>query len=429
MTTRRRRKPAGSERSVAATLAISLGGILVCAVIAWAAWTTPDGVPGTGYYTLVARFDDTAGLGVHSEVRLSGERVGQAIHPRFMGGTAVMDLQLNRSIAPLRADSKLVVRSKGLLGQRFLELQPGRAGAPLDDGDQLRVRNTSSTVTIPQTLTAFDPRTRRRLGDMIDGLGAGVFGRSDDLNGLFETSPSMFTDLGSLSRAVSAREGAAQRFVPSLGSAAAAAQPAREDIATGFDPYQRALEPFAARGAALRSTLDVAPAALAATRSGLLAATPVLAQARRLSRAAAATLRPAPAALRATASLLAISAAPLRAARGLLDQVPPVVAPVKGLSRVLPPVLPRVEGILQDTIPLLEELAPRRCEILQFGRNWRSMLENGIPAGGAVGPTTSLRLLLLAGQESIASFDDPMVGPMGRNPYPAPCVAGTEPLP
>jgi hypothetical protein len=47
-----------------------------------------------------------------------------------------------------------------------------------------------------------------------------------------------------------------------------------------------------------------------------------------------------------------------------------------------------------------------------------------------VGPLTTLRLELIAGQESLGGLARPLDSEhVGRNPYPAPCEAGTEKLP
>ena len=77
-----------------------------------------------------AHFKDVAGLDDKSAVRIAGVRKGKvdgiALRP---DGTAVVHLALDPDVE-LREGASAQIRSLGLLGDKYVELQPGAAGAP-----------------------------------------------------------------------------------------------------------------------------------------------------------------------------------------------------------------------------------------------------------------------------------------------------------
>jgi phospholipid/cholesterol/gamma-HCH transport system substrate-binding protein len=80
--------------------------------------------------TVDAHFKDVAGLDDKSAVRIAGVRIGKvdgiSLRP---DGTAVVHLALDPGVE-LREGATAMVRSLGLLGDKYVELQPGAPGAP-----------------------------------------------------------------------------------------------------------------------------------------------------------------------------------------------------------------------------------------------------------------------------------------------------------
>jgi hypothetical protein len=109
------------------------------------------------------------------------------------------------------------------------------------------------------------------------------------------------------------------------------------------------------------------------------------------------------------------------------------------LNRVSPVIAPAIRA-LTNNLPPLRELASRGCDVLDFGRNWRSTLGFGIPTGTdplstldgpipGLGPITSLRVVAarIFQPDSLMADNPPKsVEGLGRNAYPAPCVAISE---
>jgi phospholipid/cholesterol/gamma-HCH transport system substrate-binding protein len=94
-------------------------------------------------YRLQAPFDNVAGLGNGSEVRLGGVRVGivEMIQmPREAGGRVVVIMDLESSTQRLiRKDSVVAIQTEGLLGSKYVTISPGSPdAAEVKEGDTLR---------------------------------------------------------------------------------------------------------------------------------------------------------------------------------------------------------------------------------------------------------------------------------------------------
>jgi len=389
----------------------------------WVAQKSQDRLPWRAYYTLTVKTRDLAGLAAHNEVRLAGERVGQVLEPRIVDGSPAVEVQLDGDVGPLPTDTRFVVRSKGLLGGRYLEVVRGREAATLRDGETVRASSASATIALPEVFNALDAPTRLAAGRIIDAEGIGVLGRGHQLNETFNQAPGLFAKFETVSTAILARQGAARRLAPSITAAASGAVPVRRDIATGFRPSAEAFQPFGDRRPDVISTLEQSPGTLATARDGLRRTDRLLVETSALSRALRRMLRNAPQALRQTARLLDAAPSDLRRADRLLVKVP---APVRALLAAAPRLkreLPRLDGALKSADPVLTVLAPHACDVSNWARNWSSMLSFGVPGGGEIGQLNALRLELLQVPSSIVQ-GLPLGQGVRIDPYPKPCSTG-----
>lgn len=107
-----------------------------------------------GGYTLHAKFDRIDGLGVGSDVRIAGVKVGRvtaaAIDPKTF--EAVVTLSVADDIH-LPTDSGAIVTSDGLLGGKYLSLSPGGEDRLLPPGGTITV--TQSSINIEDLLGKF----------------------------------------------------------------------------------------------------------------------------------------------------------------------------------------------------------------------------------------------------------------------------------
>jgi len=113
-----------------------IGAVVLAAagVFLYIVYTTTD-VSAGGGYPLTARFDRVGALQLGADVRLSGIKVGtvtdQELDPKTY--QAIVRFSVDPSIE-LPEDTSASITSSGLLGDSFLQLQPGGSPMMLDHG-------------------------------------------------------------------------------------------------------------------------------------------------------------------------------------------------------------------------------------------------------------------------------------------------------
>jgi len=100
-----------------------------------------------------AVFEDVAGLDDESAVRIAGVRKGHVTDIKVLpDGRAEVTLQVDDDV-PLHTNAQAKVANLGLLGEKYIELDPGTPTAPI-------LANTGTSVTLPGTQPAtFDDVT------------------------------------------------------------------------------------------------------------------------------------------------------------------------------------------------------------------------------------------------------------------------------
>ncbi|MBA2350186.1 MAG: MCE family protein [Solirubrobacterales bacterium] len=399
---------------------VGMVGVLAVVVLTVIGFNSPNAIPGRSYYNLTAKFDTADNLTAHYQVRMGGKLVGQVLDPRVEDGQAVVDLQLEPSVEPLRSDTTLEVRPRSPVGVRYLDIEPGQKGTPMPEGATIPAKQTGSTTQLDEVLSTFDPKTRARTQVFMKELGTGFAGRGQDLNDTIGITPKMLRDTRTVLSAFTERPGSIRSIIRGGGTLADTADPVRIAIADGFAPEAEALKPFTEERDAVQSTLDKAPGALATVRSGLPQVDPLIEQVRGLARDVRPALRAGPTTFAQTSALLQEARPGLRDADDTLELADDAVLPTIRLLDTVKPVLPVLDSTLENGTPLVSTLGAYGCDIVQYGERWTSMLAFGNQDGGA------LRLNLQFGPESVygATARSPLAGP--TNPRPEPCVAGTE---
>ncbi|MBW7957445.1 MAG: MCE family protein [Deltaproteobacteria bacterium] len=88
-------------------------------------------------YTLFVEFDSAAGLDPNAAVRVAGVEVGRVRKISLVDHKALLELQIRPDIK-IGKDFTAVLTTKGLLGEKYLELLPGHPGAPpLKEGEYI----------------------------------------------------------------------------------------------------------------------------------------------------------------------------------------------------------------------------------------------------------------------------------------------------
>lgn len=111
-------------------------------------------IGGGDGYTLQARFTSVSGLRVGAEVEIAGVRVGRVARIELdpAEAMAVVTLQLDKQVK-LTDDVIASVKTSGLIGDKYIDLQPGGVGDPLAPGDT--ITDTESAVDLEALISKY----------------------------------------------------------------------------------------------------------------------------------------------------------------------------------------------------------------------------------------------------------------------------------
>lgn len=155
--------------------------------------------------------------GQGQSVRVAGVTVGTIDKVRLKDGRAVVTLGIEQRFKRLiRRDATALLRSKTGLKDMFVEVDPGH-GRPLDEGDQIALRDTLPDVNLDEVLAVLDADTRPYLKLLISGGGKGLKGRGDDASRTLRQLGPLQRDVGRVSGALAERRTNLRRLVNRYG--------------------------------------------------------------------------------------------------------------------------------------------------------------------------------------------------------------------
>ncbi len=103
-------------------------------------------------YTIYADFPDAGGLQRGAVIELAGVEIGRVESVDLADYQARVALKIQREIK-LQDDAVVAIKSKGLIGERYIEITPGRAETMISPGSHLR--QTESPVDIQDLIGGF----------------------------------------------------------------------------------------------------------------------------------------------------------------------------------------------------------------------------------------------------------------------------------
>ena len=140
------------SRSLVETL---LGAVVLAVAIGFVVFAyTRSGVATVSGYEVSAAFNRVDGIANGSDVRIGGIKVGSVIERTLEPETfrAVLRMSIDETVE-LPTDSSAAVVSDGLLGGKFIDLQPGAEETPIKDGG--RIAYTQSSLLLEELIGKF----------------------------------------------------------------------------------------------------------------------------------------------------------------------------------------------------------------------------------------------------------------------------------
>ncbi len=108
-----------------------------------------------GSYQVQARFDNIGSLKTRSPVTIAGVVVGRVASIHFDSETfqAVVTMTIQPEYKVLPTDSSASILTSGLLGEKYIGLEPGADEAVIQDGG--RIEHTQSALVLEQLIGKF----------------------------------------------------------------------------------------------------------------------------------------------------------------------------------------------------------------------------------------------------------------------------------
>jgi virulence factor Mce-like protein len=171
----------------------------ICAGAFVVAGASDKGADGRSYRIM---FDNAFGLTKGGDFRVGGVNAGQttdfeAVKKPGEAPKAVVTVEITKpGFEDFRTDASCEIRPQSLIGEYYVDCQPGSSQERLKPGGTVPVEQTSSTIPVDIVNDIMRRPYRERFRLLITELGTGLAGRPDDLQevlrrahpGLRETS-------------------------------------------------------------------------------------------------------------------------------------------------------------------------------------------------------------------------------------------------
>jgi phospholipid/cholesterol/gamma-HCH transport system substrate-binding protein len=109
---------------------------------------------GGSYYYITARFSSVSGLKEGAIVDVAGVQIGQVDRITLDTGEMVATVRMKIKVGtPLTEDAVASVKTSGLIGDKYIQIEPGASMVLLKDGD--RITETESAVDLESILAKY----------------------------------------------------------------------------------------------------------------------------------------------------------------------------------------------------------------------------------------------------------------------------------
>ncbi|MCW2983854.1 MAG: hypothetical protein JWR63_1424 [Conexibacter sp.] len=209
---------------------------------------------------LHATFPQANNLYRGSDVRIAGVSVGRVVQVARVGLRARVTFSVRHPYVPVRRGARLLLRTKTLLGEAYLELVPGaRTAAAVPENGWLAVDAGVSPQRLDQVLSTFDPPTREAFRQFTGGLASAVAGRGSDLSAGLAGTADLASGLDDLTGIVDRNRVQVGRLVAGAGDVLSAAGEREGEVQAAVRSGRRVLDTTAGRSAALGATVQRLP--------------------------------------------------------------------------------------------------------------------------------------------------------------------------
>jgi phospholipid/cholesterol/gamma-HCH transport system substrate-binding protein len=109
-------------------------------------------VVGGTHYTVIAEFTTASGLKTGASVEIAGVEVGRVQRISLNHDRALVTLAIEKGVA-LSSDTIASIKTRGIIGDKYMSLSPGGGGDPLKPGD--RIRDTEAGLDLEELVSQY----------------------------------------------------------------------------------------------------------------------------------------------------------------------------------------------------------------------------------------------------------------------------------
>ncbi len=229
--------------------------------------TIPLGAQG---YRINVSFPNAQDLATQADVRIAGVTVGKVVSTQLdpKGNRTLATLQIQSGYAPIRQDTRAVLRTKTILGETYVQLIPGAPRGPtVADGGTLPRSQVVPTVQLSDIFNALDPTTRHAFQTWQQELAKAVNGNDQNLNDVLGNLPTFAADATDILQVLDVQHAATVSLIQNGGTvfgALGANQTALRNLITSAETT---FATTAANNNALAQTFHVFPTFLNETKA------------------------------------------------------------------------------------------------------------------------------------------------------------------
>ncbi len=149
-------------------------------------------------YDLKAQFNDASGVLVGDAVKIAGVDVGRVTATEIKDGKAVVSFNIDRDIR-LSKDSRIGIRWRNVLGQRFVYVYPGTGRGEYEEGDVIPASHTRDVADIGEFLNRAGPILKaidpEKANQFLDAVNTALQNNEGTVRHLIDSGASLATDL------------------------------------------------------------------------------------------------------------------------------------------------------------------------------------------------------------------------------------------
>ena len=246
---------------------IGAATVLVSVVAVFLAYNANEGLPFVPKYKITAQVPNAAALVKGNEVKIGGSRVGMvtAIRPKTWPDgtvTALIDMQLDKKIEPVPADSTVEIRPVSPLGLKFVDLHRGRAKEGFKSGDTMPITAaTPIPVQIDDIFNMFNKPTRDASSANLIEFGNAIAGRGMSLNETIRNLQPLVDNLDPVMRNLADPETGLDKLFPAFDQTARQTAPVAQEQASLFRGLNSTFSALAGVTDSIKATIQGGPAA------------------------------------------------------------------------------------------------------------------------------------------------------------------------